>query len=288
MKHQVDLSGKSILITGGGRGIGLSIAETLKKSGAHVVIVARSSSDLESAQKKLSSIATGSSEAVACDITQKEDIQKACKIAAQKFGTIYGLVCAAGSHGEVGLFRNANFEAWETGIQVNVIGTALSVHTALQYMPSGKSARIVLFSGGGQNAFSHFSSYVTGKGGIWRFTETIGEELAPEKIYVNAIAPGAVYTQFLENLIQLGPDKVGAKYYQTLLDQKAGKSTPPEKAAELSLYLMSPASEGLYGKTLSAVWDPYWDFKELETMSKSDLFTFKRVIDQSGNTRFSK
>ena len=116
----------------------------------------------------------------------------------------------------------------------------------------------------------------------------MGAELATKKIFVNAIAPGAVNTKLLDDLLTAGPEKVGKEFFEKSLAQKEQGGTSPEKAAELALYLLSEKSKGLYGKTLSAVWDPYQDFKDLEKMSTTDIYQVRRVVEADGSTRPKK
>jgi NAD(P)-dependent dehydrogenase (short-subunit alcohol dehydrogenase family) len=145
--------------------------------------------------------------------------------------------------------------------------------------------RIILFSGGGQGALPNFTSYVASKGAILRFTETLGAELAPHGVFVNAISPGAVNTKFLDDLLAAGPSKVGEAVYQKSLKQRQEGGVPPEKAADLALYLLSPEATGLCGKNLSAVWDNYRDMKNPAALSQTDLYTMRRVVDERGGTR---
>ena len=130
-----------------------------------------------------------------------------------------------------------------------------------------------------------FSDYVTSKGGIWRLTETLAAELAPKGIFVNAMAPGAVNTKLLDDLLTAGPDRVGQETYQRSLKQREDGGQSPEKACDLALYLLSKESKDLYGKTLSAVWDSFRDLGDPKSLSKSDVYCYRRVVDGKGNTR---
>jgi NAD(P)-dependent dehydrogenase (short-subunit alcohol dehydrogenase family) len=127
---------------------------------------------------------------------------------------------------------------------------------------------------------ANFSSYVTSKGGIWRLTETLGHELAPENIFINALAPGAVNTKLLDELLAAGPEKVGKGVFEKSVQQKENGGESPEKAAKLVHYLMSEKSKGLYGKILSAVWDDFENFTDLEKLSKSDIYCVRRVVEK--------
>jgi len=280
------LLNKHIVITGGARGIGLTIAENCKQHGAKVTIISRSKEDLDQANQKLSFIKDGTVNSVIADVSNKQSIESALFSAANKSGSIYGLICCAGIYGAIGPFVDSSIDDWEKGIDVNLKGTAYSIYYAYKHLEKS-DARIILFSGGGQGPLENFSCYASAKGAIWRLTETLGAELAEKNVFVNSIAPGAVNTKFLDDLIQAGPEKVGQKFFEKSLKQKKDGGTSPQKAADLCLYLLSKKSIGLWGKTLSAVWDPYSDFTDLDVLSKSDIYSYRRVVDYKGNTRSS-
>jgi NAD(P)-dependent dehydrogenase (short-subunit alcohol dehydrogenase family) len=281
-----DLSNRHVIVTGGSRGIGLSIALACKKAGANVTVLARSEKDLALAEAELKKVRPEAKcLAIRADVTDDKELTNAFQKSAEAFGPLYGLICASGVYGAIGPFSSVNFEDWEKTISINLTGTARTIHRALKHMTKPEGARIIVFSGGGQGPMPNFSDYVTSKGAIWRLTETLGAELAPKKIYLNAIAPGAVNTRLLDELIDAGPDRVGKEYYEKSLQQRETGGQSPDKAAELTLYFLSEKSAGLYGKTLSAVWDRYQEFENLEQISKSDLFCYRRVVDAKGNTR---
>jgi NAD(P)-dependent dehydrogenase (short-subunit alcohol dehydrogenase family) len=276
-------SNKTIVITGGGRGIGRTIALHLAKIGYPVVVAARSDSDLKETSQRLSDL-TQNFLAVPCDVTQVDQVQALFQ-KAQQLGPLYGLICAAGIYGPIGPFVENDFHEWEKALDINLKGTALTVHCAFPHLKNRGEGRVVLFSGGGQGPLPNFSSYVTAKGAIWRFTETVGGELAAHQIYLNAMAPGAVNTKFLDDLLAAGPDKVGKVFYDRAMAQKANGGQPPAKAAELCEYLMSDSARGLWGKTLSAIWDDYKSLQNLEALSATDLFQVRRVVNPQGGTR---
>lgn len=269
MKDQV------VVITGGARGIGRAIAQACQKQGYRVVIAARSNSDLEESQQLFPCTA------VQADVSKSADLKRLMKTASE-LGPLYGLVCAAGVYGPMGAFQDVDFDEWEKAITINLTGTARSVHAALPYMK--KDSRIVLFSGGGQGGMSNFSAYTTSKGGIWRLTETLAAELAKNEIYLNAMAPGAVNTKLLDDLLAAGPEKVGKEIYEKSVQQKKNGGQGADKAAHLTLYFLSDKARGLFGKTISAVWDPILDFK-IEDLMKDEIYSFRRVVDHNGNTR---
>lgn len=284
--ESANLAGKSIVITGGARGIGLSIALSCRAAGAHVTVMARSQTDLVEAQRMLAQVSgNGRSLALQGDVSSDADLFRVYTAANEAFGDIYGLICAAGIYGVMRSFTSCEFADWEKTISINLLGAARSIHAALPMMKEG---RIILFSGGGQGPMVNFSDYVASKGAIWRLTETLGAELAPRKIYVNAVAPGAVNTRLLDDLLAAGPEQIGEDLYKKSIQQQASGGQGSQKASELCLYLLSDRSAGLYGKTLSAVWDQYQNLQNFSEISPSDLFCYRRVVDLKGGTREAK
>jgi 3-oxoacyl-[acyl-carrier protein] reductase len=283
------LKDKKILITGGASGIGLAIAEACVKEGASVIIAARSQQKLDDAatllKKLLPNNETPKIMAVKTDVTSDNDLEYLINKIKQEYGSLDSLIASAGLYGTIGPFLDTPINEWAKSVEINLIGAAKSVYYAAKIMNPAKPSQVVLFSGGGQGAYENFSAYVTGKGGIWRFTESVGAELAKRNIFMNAMTPGPVNTQFLDDLIAAGPNKVGQEAYEKSLRQKKEGGQSPTKAVDLCLYLLSEKSAGLYGKTISAIWDNYQNFADLGKMSCTDIYTFKRVVEADGGTR---
>lgn len=281
------LEGKVIVITGGASGIGRAIAERCVSEGAHVAIAARSQKNLDETLEKLKSLGATKVLAVKTDVTKDEDLKNLFNQVSQNLGPVYGLIPAAGIYGAIGPFLDGDIKLWGQGVEINLIGLAKTVYYGCKQM-SSDGGRVILWSGGGQGPLENFSDYVAGKGGVWRLTETLGVELAKRNIFVNSIAPGAVNTGFLDDLLAAGPEKVGKDFYEKSIQQQKKGGESPTKTADLCVYLLSEKSKGLYGKTISAVWDDYQNWENLESLSKSDVFTYKRVIDENGSTRVKK
>jgi NAD(P)-dependent dehydrogenase (short-subunit alcohol dehydrogenase family) len=122
------------------------------------------------------------------------------------------------------------------------------------------------------------SAYAASKAAVVRLTETIAEEYAEYKIDVNAIAPGALNTRMLDEIIAAGPDQVGETAYAQAVKQKREGGASPDRAANLCTFLLSRNSDRLTGKLLSAVWDPWESLaSRLTDLEKSDVYTLRRV-----------
>jgi NAD(P)-dependent dehydrogenase (short-subunit alcohol dehydrogenase family) len=109
--------------------------------------------------------------------------------------------------------------------------------------------------------------------------ETLAEEVKSDGVDVNSIAPGALNTLLLDEVLAAGPEKVGRSFYERALKQKAAGGAPLERGAELAVFLASAASDGLTGKLISAVWDPWETFTEhMNDLKNTDIYTLRRII----------
>jgi len=270
------LKNKKAVIFGGSRGIGKAIAKSFLENGAEVFLVARNADELAATKKELSSF--GRVHIAVADVSNVADVERVAKEARKSLGGIHVLVNGAGVYGPIGLLTEVDPDEWRKAVDVNLFGTFLTTRSFAPIMKDQKGGCIINFVGGGEGAYPRFSSYVSAKGAIARFTETVAEEFKPWGIRVNAIAPGAVNTKFLDDILAAGPEKAGKETYEKSLKQKKSGGASPEEAAKLCVFLASDAAEGLTGKTFSAVWDPYETFPGRKSeIASTDVYTMRRV-----------
>lgn len=273
------LEGKKALITGGGRGISKVIAAFYLREGASVVIASKSEEELKTASEEFNREYPGKIYYFQTDVSSPLDVKKLVSFAMQKLGSIDVLVNGAGIYGPIGPSYEVDLDHWRKTYEVNVFGTFFMFHEVAPEMIKKGGGKIINFSGGGDGPLPNFSAYNSSKGAIVRLTETIAAETKDYNVDINCIAPGPVNTQFLNEALSAGEEKVGKSKYQTLLKQKETGGVPPEKAAELCLFLASADSNGLTGKFLSAVWDKYneWSKEDIIKINQSDAFTLRRT-----------
>jgi NAD(P)-dependent dehydrogenase (short-subunit alcohol dehydrogenase family) len=206
--------------------------------------------------------------------------------ALELMGQVDCLINAAGVQSPIGAFVDNDPLDWEHTIQVNLLGPVRLIHAVLPGMVAKRRGKIINFSGGGATApRPNFSAYAASKAALVRFTETLAWELKPHNIQVNAVAPGAVNTKMLDEVLAAG-EQAGAEYRQALERTKAG-GTPVELICGLVSFLTSSASGCLTGKLISAPHDPWRDWAgkaeelnatPLYTVRRLDLFTLKPLI----------
>ncbi len=131
------------------------------------------------------------------------------------------------------------------------------------------------FSGGGATkARLNFSAYGVAKTGVVRLVETIAGEERGRPLDINAVAPGAINTRMIDEVIARGPAAVGTAEYEAAVKQKQTGGASLTKALELVDWLLSPTSDGITGRLLAAQWDPWQSFaSQRDSLAKSDLST---------------
>ena len=283
------LSNILAIVTGASQGLGKAIANEFVKEGAHVALCARDANLINAAANDLRRVAGPDQKifASACDVSVEADVEKFFDAVRSRLGPVNVLVNNAGVYGPKGESEKVNFQEWKRSIEINLYGTFLPCRFAIRQMKELRRGKIINLSGGGATApLPRISGYAASKAAVVRLTETLAEELREFSIDVNAIAPGALNTRLLEEVLRAGADIVGKAFYEKSLKQRDSGGVPLEKAARLCVYLASDMSDGITGKLISAHWDPWEKLHELrEQLSKSDVYTLRRIVPEDRGLR---
>jgi len=278
------LVNKNVIVTGASQGFGLAVAQAYLTEGANVMICARNEEKLYNAIQFLEKFRFHSSQLYSfkADISNPSDNKLIVEFALNKFSHIDILVANAGIYGPKGSIEDVLWEEWSHAIDVNLKGTVLTCREVVSVMKKQRFGKIIILSGGGATkAMPFLSAYAVSKAAIVRFSDTLAEEVIDFNVYVNSIAPGALNTRLLDEILESGPEKVGKSFYEQSLKQKESGGAPLEKGAELCVYLGSDESNGISGKLISAIWDPWQDFNLYkEELMASDIYTLKRIIPE--------
>jgi NAD(P)-dependent dehydrogenase (short-subunit alcohol dehydrogenase family) len=216
----------------------------------------------------------------ACDVSRKDQVDAMVAWATAELPTLDILVNSAGVYGPKGLLEDNDWDEWLRTIEINLMGTALLFRAIVPHLRKRGSGKIIQLSGGGATApLPRISAYAASKAAVVRLVETLAVELLPAHIDVNAIAPGALNTRMLDEVLTAGPQAVGEEFYKKALQQRENGGAPLSRGADLAVFLGSRASDGITGRLLSAVWDQWEELpSHREELAQSDIFTLRRII----------
>ena len=276
------LAGKAAIVTGGSHGLGLEIARAFAQAGARVAVCGRDPEALARARMELVSIApeAGSIETIQADVSEPESVERLVARAVERFSQIHVLVNNAGVYGPKGLVEEVAWDEWEHAVRVNLFGSVICSRAVLPHFRANGYGKIIQLSGGGATSpLPRLSAYAASKAAVVRFAETLAEELRGTGIDVNAVAPGALNTRLLGEVLAAGPNGVGNAFYERAVEQRSSGGTPLDLPARLVLFLASAASDGITGKLISAPWDPWEQFPSFaEDLWGTDVYTLRRVV----------
>lgn len=278
------LEGRAALITGANQGLGLAIGQAYVLAGANVLLCARDGQKLDQARSQLAELA-GPGRTVdsqVADVSRSAGVESLVARALDLFPQLHILVNNAGCYGPTGVIEDVDWEAWVQAIEINLLGSVLMCRAVLPHFKANRYGKIIQLSGGGATSpLPRISAYAASKAGVVRFAETLAEEVRADGIDVNSVAPGALNTRMLDEVLEAGPDKVGQSFYDRMVKIKAQGGTPLEKGAALAVFLASSASDGVTGKLISAVWDAWASFPDhLDDLQATDVYTLRRIVPQ--------
>ena len=268
------VKGKSVLITGAGRGIGKRLAMGFAAEGAWVGLLARSQPELDLAKLEIEQ-AGGKALRLRADVREPEELAHAVDRMRSSFGGLDILIAAAGVQGPIGPFLLSKPKAWNETVEINLIGAANACRVALPPMIEKRSGKIILISGGGSAyARPNFSAYAASKTAVVRFGENLAAEVSDHNVQVNIIAPGAAYSTMTDEILRAGEEKAGRKEIEDAEKVRVTGGVPAEKQIALALFLASERSNHISGKLIHVNDD--WKRFEQENM-KPELYTLRRV-----------
>jgi 3-oxoacyl-[acyl-carrier protein] reductase len=277
------LNGVNAVITGGSQGLGKVIAEHYLREGANAVICARNEKELSASRDELArQFAARKILARPCDVSNEGQVRDLVAFARRELGSLEALVLNAGIYGPMGPTESVDLNEWRRAIDINLFGVLLPCRAAIPHFKKAGRGKIIVISGGGAtNPLPNISAYAASKAAVVRLVETLAVELKEFRVDVNAIAPGALATRLVDEVLAAGPEKVGAAFYEKNRQWKEKGATPPELAAALAVYLTSAESNGITGRLLSAPWDPWRTLHQRrEELEKSDIYCLRRIVPE--------
>jgi len=281
---------KNVIITGGSIGFGKSLAEKFLSEGANVSICSRNEQQLFDTQLELrTKFPNQSILAKKCDVSIEKDVKEFIAYSLDVFKTVHVLILNAGVYGPMGPIETVSLDEWKKSIDINLFGVLLPCRELIPHFKQNMFGKIIVLSGGGAtNPMPNLSSYATAKAAIVRLAETLSKELSSYNIDVNAIAPGALTTRMMEQVINAGPEIVGDEFFKKNQNWKQNGATPMELGTNLAVYLASSSSNGITGKLISAQWDDWKNFGDhLNDLQNTDIYTLRRIVPEDRNKKWN-
>ncbi len=242
-------TGRVVLVTGGASGIGAATVRKLIGSGAQVTAVDTNTDGLDELNRIQG--ADGALLTAVCDVTDESHVQSAVEASMTRFGSLDGLVNAAGVV-VVGRFLEFDAGAWERCFRVNVFGTYLAIQHATPHLRASGRGRIVNFSSVAGKISNPFTSpYAASKAAVVSLTKSAAAALGPS-INVNCVCPGIIDTpmwDYLEKEFQ----RVGAPIdFRSRAGQAPiGRPGTPDDVADVVLFLLGDGSRFMTGQALN-------------------------------------
>lgn len=254
-----DLSGRTVIVTAGAAGIGLSIAQRFVAEGANVAVCDISSAALERASKALPEVRL-----FQVDVADLEAVAGMIAAVGKEFGTIDALVNNAGVAGPIGPVEVIDSKAWSECFAVNVQGAFHMIREVVPYMRRQGAGSIINISTASTQTFPlGRSPYVASKWALEGLTKSGARELGPSGIRVNAIRPGFMDTPRMVNLLTKAAEEKGVSLEQ--IEQESlsyismRSKVQPEEIGAMALFLASDAARNISGQIIGVCGNAEWE-----------------------------
>jgi 3-oxoacyl-[acyl-carrier protein] reductase len=267
------------LVTGSTRGLGEVLTRAFWESGAHLLLVARTAADLERQLASLEPRAGQVALQLAADLGDPDSPRRIIEWARSRVPRLDVLINNAAVQGPIGPLWKTDWHHWLAALEVDLIAPVALCHAAAPWMIESGGGSIINLSGGGASGpRPNFSAYATAKAGLVRFSETLAKELRAHNVSVNCVAPGAMGTGMLDEIIRAGAQASGPSEYEQAIEVRRDGSASLRKVADLCLFLASDSARGITGKLISAVWDPWPSLlRHRADLEGSDVYTLRRI-----------
>lgn len=272
------------LITGASRGLGAYLANRFWHAGWSLVLVARDKRALVDACVTFEKRPLQTLELVSCDLASIDQIKKLSVLLKEKYQSLDLLINNAAIQGPIGSLEHNDFDEWLEALKINLLAPVLLCKELIPLLNKASNASIINLSGGGATGpRPNFSSYASSKAALVRFSETIADELRAKNIRVNCIAPGAMKTNMLEEILTF-PRNAGERELELAKKVLSNGGSSMDKVADLMFFLASDAGKGITGKLISVTWDNWEEWpKHISELNKTDAYTLRRIIGRDRN-----
>jgi 3-oxoacyl-[acyl-carrier protein] reductase len=266
------LDSRRIVLTGASRGLGRALALAFRQAGADLLLIARHSDAFERVLVDLVQTRAGSLDFLFLDLADTESAAAAVRDYAPDV-----LVNNAAQHGPIGPLWTLPLAEWQRTLALDLATPAALMAAAIPAMIERRSGVVINMSGGGATASRrHFSAYAAAKAGLVRLTECIADEVRAHGISVTAVAPGAMPSRLLQEIVEAGPGLAGADEVANAervlaLDPREAEAAI-KSVTDFCLYLAAAPRMEQSGRLVAPRCDD-WS----RSASSSDLFKLRRI-----------
>ncbi len=246
---QGGLEGKSILVTGGGTGIGHACAAALAADGAQVMICGRTETSLvdSAARARDKSGFGGNVQHRVCDVTDEDSVRETIEATASMTGNLDGLVANAGGGGMIAPFHMQEKDEFLRVLQLNVLGTMLCIKHSVPLMrDAGGGSFVGMSSIAGHLTHPLFGAYTAGKAGIEQMMRNAADEFGPAKIRFNSVRPGFIATEIME-----GVPRDSEVFESYVKNTPLGDVGQPEDVGHLVRFLVGDEARWITGAAIN-------------------------------------
>lgn len=270
---------KWALITGATQGLGASLARRFWENGYSLVLCGRNRAGLENVASSLKARKDQSASIFVEDFADPDAPERLFSAVSMFHPHVDVLINNAAVQGPIGPVWDNDWSDWNAALQIDLAAPVALCRAFVPLMAENGGGSIINLSGGGATSSRpNFSAYATAKAGLVRFSETLADEVRPLGIRVNCIAPGAMQTAMLAEVLSTGANAAGEREFDLASKVFVEGGASMERVADLALFLASDKGKGVTGKLVSAVWDRWEDWPEhLEELAKSDVYTLRRI-----------
>jgi NAD(P)-dependent dehydrogenase (short-subunit alcohol dehydrogenase family) len=241
-----DLAGKVAIVTGSTRGIGKAIAQRLAEHGAKVAVSSRKGAACEAVTAEINAKHPGAAIAAPANISSKDDLQRLVDATRAAFGQVDILVCNAASNPYYGPMSGISDEAFRKILDNNIVSNNWLITMVAPEMAARRDGAIVIISSiGGLRGTGVIGAYAISKAADMQLARNLAQELSPDNIRVNCIAPGLVKTDFARALWETPEAETRAKFATPL--RRLGE---PDDIAGAAIFLASRAGAWMTGQTI--------------------------------------